>query len=489
MKQIATDTYFIGSILIFSFFWSIFLLSEWGTDFGVYYATAYFLGDDYQIYKQAFDHKGPLYYLFLKGIGGLLGWGSHQAYISLSLTVSFYLLTIFYVAKHHIKNTMIITITVGLSFATLYQQPSNVSIALFQSAILLMYFHTIVEYSKIKNVFYLTLSIVLLSLAILTRIDSVIYVLLFLPSGFLSLKRGIIIRKLFFELVLGVGISFIICVIIFKYLNISLAEYYLHNVDFNRWYKPAYGWGILYRPKHLTLLMVSGLLPTVIIILNKILFHNVQGFGSMIIRIVMVNRNTLSIMILLMSVVGWIYSMTDKNYHLFILVPGMLFFIISNLSIFEKRISRFYPYFILYLVFICLCSLVPSVETVIQKENLFDPFDDHSDVKRYEQTIEDMRGRSTAYIVGGRGWPYLFSRVKPTTAINNWWLYYLPEPYTTRYTLKHHNRLINSANGYEFWINNKLLKKEDTSPLLQEILEVSNPLKSDGYYTKFAILK
>ena len=91
-------------IIFFAFFWSLFLLNEWGTDYGGYYAIARFLDEDYRLYKEAFDHKGPIYYIFLKCIGSLIGWGSKQAFVSLGITVSIYLLTIFYIAKNYTKN-------------------------------------------------------------------------------------------------------------------------------------------------------------------------------------------------------------------------------------------------------------------------------------------------------------------------------------------------------------------------------------------------
>jgi len=195
------------------------------------------------------------------------------------LTVSFYLLTIFFIVRSYINNTLLKAFLVGLSFATLFGQPSNVSIALFQSALLLLFFYTIAEYYQKPTARYLTISIVVLCMAILTRFDSIIYASLYFPVGLLQWRGDRLNRKTVIEVALGIVISVVLYTVIFKYLNITIANYYQHNVDFNQWYKPSYSLRLIHRPIHLSLLMVSGLFPTVLIIMNRILFNHEKGIG------------------------------------------------------------------------------------------------------------------------------------------------------------------------------------------------------------------
>ena len=490
-NSLFTHLLFLIVIVIFGFLWSVFLLKEWGSDFGAYYVTASFLDEDYQLYKDAFDHKGPVYYLFIRGLGNVIGWGALQAFITLGITVSFYLLSIFYVAKHYLKSNLLITIVIGLSFATLFQQPSNVSIALFQSALILLFFHAIHLLLQNRKVIYLIISLVVLSLATLTRIDSIIYILLFIPLVIIlggSKKEKI--RKFVSGFALGALASIVIIWIIFSYFGFSLNDFYLHNVHFNQWAHPSRSaLSMLYRPEQFKFFITTGLLPLSLILLNKIIFQNERMQNTSIFKNILVPERLLSLSTLLLSVLVWIYIGSDKDYHAFVLIPGLFFFNICNLNRIEKGIAKIIPASIVYFIIICTYALEPSVLTLHRKVNIFDPFDKYSDVKQYERTVEDMRGSTSAYIVGGRGWPHLFSGIKPATAINNWWLYYFPEPYITVHTLKDHNKLINQSNGYEFWIDNYLLNKGDTSPLFQEILDVSKPLSSDGYYTKFVIQK
>ena len=51
-------------ILCFALMWSLNLFIEWGTDFGVYYALPKFISENFNLYKEVFEHKGPLYFLF-----------------------------------------------------------------------------------------------------------------------------------------------------------------------------------------------------------------------------------------------------------------------------------------------------------------------------------------------------------------------------------------------------------------------------------------
>ena len=478
-------------IIFFSFFWSLFLLNEWGSDYGGYYAIARFLDEDYRLYKEAFDHKGPSYYIFLKFIGNIIGWGSKQAFFSLGATVSIYLLTIFYIAKNYTKNNLILLIITGLSFATLLQQPSNISISLFQFSLLLMFFFSLNKSQKKGKERYVLIAVILLCLAILTRIDSIIYITLFLPLIIQNWYKKNNFKKIVIALSSGAIFSALIVYTIFICMDFSFNDFYVHNIEFNEWLKLTQSskypiLAIFYRPEHLKLMILNGLLPLLVFILNQIISKKEKNnIKNIIARII--NPNNFSIFVLIISIVGWLYIASDKNYHIVMLTTGVIYFIISNIHLAEKVLLKNYSFLIIYISIICFYSLKPSIETIIKKNNLFDPFDEHSDIKRYEETIRDMADKSSVYIIGGRGWTYLFSNAKPKAATNDWWLYYKEETFTTEYLLKNHYLLVNNRSGYEFWIDNHLLDKNNTSKFFKEIINNSVPINSDGYYTKFTI--
>jgi len=480
-------------IIFFAFFWSLFLLNEWGTDYGGYYAIARFLDEDYRLYKEAFDHKGPIYYIFLKCIGSLIGWGSKQAFVSLGITVSIYLLTIFYIAKNYTKNNLVLLMITGLSFATLLQQPSNISISLFQFSLLLMFFFSLNQSHKKGGKRYILISVILLCLSILTRIDSIIYIILFFPLIIQNWNNKNSLKKIGIALISGSIFSLLIVYTIFICMDFSFNDFYIHNIKFNEWYKLTQSskysiLAVFYRPEHLKLMILNGLLPLSVFILNQMIYKKEKNNIKDIIAKIM-DPNNFSIFVLIISIAGWLYIASDKNYHIVMLTTGVIYFIISNIHLVEKMLLKNYSFLTIYISIICLYSLQPSIETITKKNNLFDPFDEYSDTKRYEETIKDMADKSSVHIIGGRGWTYLFSNTKPKAAINDWWLYYKKETFTTEYLLKNHYLLINNKNGYEFWVDNHLLDTNNTSKFFKEIINTSVPINSDGYYTKFIIKK
>jgi hypothetical protein len=153
-------------VIIILAIWSANLLTEWGVDFGVYYAGSYFLDEKYRIYNEFFTHKGPLYYLFLKAIGYFIGWGHWQAYLSLLLTMLiFYISIIFILINERITPLTFISGSL-ISLCLLYNQDTNSSIAFFQSSFLIISFWLLIKKNKISS---LNTSFFFLICAILSR--------------------------------------------------------------------------------------------------------------------------------------------------------------------------------------------------------------------------------------------------------------------------------------------------------------------------------
>ena len=63
--------------------WAFKELSTFGSDFGSYYANARFMSNDYKLYDQIFDHKGPFYFFILRKISLISGWGFYNSIYSL----------------------------------------------------------------------------------------------------------------------------------------------------------------------------------------------------------------------------------------------------------------------------------------------------------------------------------------------------------------------------------------------------------------------
>ena len=73
--------------IIIIIFWSFHELSILGADFGIYYIESKYASNDFRLYTEIFDHKGPFYFYFLKSIGQIIGWGPQKAILSLALSV------------------------------------------------------------------------------------------------------------------------------------------------------------------------------------------------------------------------------------------------------------------------------------------------------------------------------------------------------------------------------------------------------------------
>ena len=127
-KEILLLLFFFTPVLI----WCFKELTNFGTDFGFYYSGAYFISDDYSLYKEFFDHKGPVFYLFLKIIGNLIGWGIPQSIISLFFSLMVFFIPIAYFINKFCKTIFSKISMFLLSISILFGQTSNSSIAFFK---------------------------------------------------------------------------------------------------------------------------------------------------------------------------------------------------------------------------------------------------------------------------------------------------------------------------------------------------------------------
>ena len=120
----------ILSLLLLSFLWSSLIFFYWSYDYGLYYNQAVNLSNDYKIYSNFFDTKGPLYYLFIKIISQFIGIGKIQSYITLGLTTFLFFLSIFLIINQRTKKNFLLLFFFLISI--LHQQNINISLVLFQ---------------------------------------------------------------------------------------------------------------------------------------------------------------------------------------------------------------------------------------------------------------------------------------------------------------------------------------------------------------------
>jgi len=477
------------SILLITLIWSLHLFVELGSDFGFYYATSYFLSDEYLLYKEAFTHKGPLYFIFIKSIGGIIGWGYIQSYVTLVITaLCFYLPIIYILYKKAYKNTNKFII-IFISIALLYKQDTNLSISLLQSGLLIMSFYFLLESLRNVNGNFYVFSVVFFALAVLVRIDAAVYSPAFLVALIFMYQNDIkviSILKIAVTSIIGLVLPFIACL---YYLDFSLQDFVIHNVDFNAYYKNDNLIKMIFRPLHFSLLMSNGL---ILFFLYLIVYLTTDPpFFSLKNNFKKFNLDRaqflLAILLIVLGFILWIISHSDTNYHVFFIVTPLVFFI-SFFGGVKDISTKVFLLALPILLYVVMLTVSDGLRVILKKPQCINNYlCQESDAYSYMKTIDGMKNKENPSIIGGIGWLYFFSDTKPKGPINNWFLYQRQIPFITKAQLDAHNELINQPSGYEFWIYTDFLNGDERSKYLKQILTISSPVYDEGDWTRYKI--
>jgi hypothetical protein len=480
--------------------WATRLFVEWGTDYGIYYAGSFFIStlfentEEYRLYEEFFDHKGPVYYLFLKLVGYIIGWGHYQSFVSLYLSILVFYIPIYLIIK---KNTKTFTSSIFfllLALLLISNMPTNASIGIFQMGLITISFYYLLQAKN--NLFFFNISYLFFILAVFTRIDSIFFIFPFLYFFYLrnKIEKNYMKQILIYIILIPSSLLFILT----EFFGSSFNQFYNHNITFNFWYSDietqkslkTFLINIL-KKEHFTLLTKSLLLPIAIFLMAKIFAKiNTNLDWDYLRRKVLSGKNfkeSIMFLIILSAILVWT-RVFDKNYHLLVLSIS-LFFVIVNLC---KFLGNFKYLQITFIPFL-LWSLSTDMGFVLKLKNnnfscIHDYFCEESDLKNYEKTINfiNTRNMNEVHIVGGRGWAYFFSNTKPARTINDWVFFY---GYSSKELISSHKKLLNKEKGYLFWIDNKLFEKDNTknSKLFLEIIDGSQYIESQGRYSMYQI--
>jgi hypothetical protein len=482
--------------------WSLRIFIEWGNDFGIYYSGSFFISDlfsneKYRIYEEFFDNKGPVYYLFLKFIGRVIGYGYYQAYISFYLSILVFYIPIYFIIKKNTKTFYSSLFFLTLALLLLVDQHTNSSIALFQSGLLIISFYYLLTAKN--NLFFFYNSYLFFVLAVFTRIDSILFIFPFLYYFYFKIKTNCHqIKFLIFYIVI---IPCIFLFLLIKFFDTSFLEFYRHNFSFNFWYNDAIRGNTLndfivhiIKKNHLKLLTLSFLLPVAIFLLASILenikfSHNRKKISFLKTFLNKDFKKIILFLIFFSSILLWL-KVYDKDYHLLVLSVPLLFVII-NLSQF------FLKHKYLQIIFMPFLLWSLSTEFVFLNKIKYNNFEclqnlfcKYSDAASYKKTIDSIMisNLSEIHIVGGDGWIYFFSQKKPTQSIMDWILYFKGNyNYKTEPLMISHKKLIQNKSGYLFWIHNDLQHLGQDSDLFLEIINSSEFIEDQGRYSMYKI--
>lgn len=211
-------------ITFISILYSSPFFSDLSTDMGAYYLGASLINESFILYQDWFDHKGPIIYGFLSILNYIIGKSIYAIYFSITFIFAIFLCTIIYILSNNkfILFEKILILVFASSF--FYIQDFNFCISLIQYIFLFFAFHLYLN-QKIK------LSIFFITLSILTRIDSFIYLFPIIFHFFFIQKNSIYETIKF---ILTFVIIFLITLSILSIaLNFGIQDYFKTNFIWN----------------------------------------------------------------------------------------------------------------------------------------------------------------------------------------------------------------------------------------------------------------
>jgi hypothetical protein len=500
LNLISVEKLLIFFILIFiSLIWSLLLFRYWNSDYGLYYNSAVNISDQYRLYKELLDNKGPLYHFFINAISKFIGVGVIQAYLTLALTLFSFFFCLFFIIFNRSKNNYFLILF--LSVSILFYQNTNLSLPIFQCGIVILSFYFLLKSFHNLNNNYLYISFFLYVLSFFTKVDVIVY----MPVYFITVLLLYNNKKSIFK-ILTIYIFFIIeflFVYLFfsKYFDFSFYDYYIHNFEYNfKASSPVTDSFIkIFRsPVHIGLIMSTGIGIIFVEIFSNVYQEYFKNFKSLFI-----NKNKerfISLIIIFLGVFFWLWAGSDKNYHVFMIYTPMIFFIAYYWHFLKITKIKLY-FFYIVTIFYSIVTIYAEQKNSI-KNGCFLNKKPCGEIIEMTKTIDDIKinNYEDIIVIGNNGWLYLLSNTKPTTAIGDWFFYLkgiknnkIISEFDTDYLLITYNKLLQKKSGYIFWMHKSfidLLDSKDyyvSSDRIKTILSISTIIEDQGSYMKLRI--
>ena len=469
-------------ISIFSIFWSLSLFYTWPSDYGIYYSMGNFINEDYRLYKEAFDTKGPAYLFFLKFIGIFIGQGIWQSFYSLFLTVILYFFSFLLIINKYVKDKFQKFFLIFLCIASLTYHDALSSISIFQSSMCIFSFYFLFKSLEDKKSIYFIISANFFILSVLTRVDTSVYAIVYFVFFLLLIKEKIINFNQFLILIFS---NIFLIFLIFFYYQITPLEFYQANIDhYGKFAVPSNYktkiYILIYRLDQFLMLTKQGLIPSFLFVLGIYFYKKYYGSLQYI-------KNSLALFLVIVGVIFSIYSESHSYRHIHIVVTPALFFIIYNFRVINLRK---YNYIFATIIIILFSSnfYINIFKNVIINKCYLDILCENSKYKEARETILELdysqpNKIKKIDIIGTAGWIYIFTKTKPNLAIMNWNLYHQLAYYPTTYTIKQHKELLLREKGSILWISKNILTLP--SEYLIEITNTFKLIEDQGMFYKY----
>ena len=486
-------------LIIFTFssiLWSTRIYFDLGTDFGQYLTGSIFLNnDDYKLYTDHFDNKGPVFYLFLKFTFYLSSFDFNKVIIPFILALFVYFIPqIYFINKLHYKNKLFSIMLYAVLLATLFEMNVNSIIFFFTNGLLFLTFifsyYLIQEKVVDKKNIYFILALIFFWLACNSIVTSLIFFPAILFIFFYKLNEDKIFSNKIVTSVLFLFIPIIIYFIIQLFLQFNFEDYIKSNILFNLEYKyndtqnyTSFLFN-LNRKDQFYYFLATGIIFLFFQILmsyyEKISFKKFKLFKN---TQVVENFSLLICILGLILVVG---LNINKSYYALLFVTPVVFSSIILKKYFDNKFFKIS--IILISFYTCFLVFGSSFSKVIFKNECIKNIicEKNQSIVWNEIVIdEDTKSQENLVIIGpSYGWPYVYLKKKPAGSIINSFLYNSNYYYKNSSMLKLHKRIISDNNIKIFWINNTLLQKKNNNFYLNELIKNSEELSRKNYFTK-----
>ena len=487
--NILRDKLYLPTIFLFivSFIWFSKIFYIWDHDTGLWYLISNHFNKDYIPYSNEFDNKGPLFFIFIKFITSIIGYGVYQAYILYSLTIFLFFLILLYLLNKKKLDYKIFWILI-LSFSSIFflRKPHIVFILFYYSFFIPFIYCLITSIVK-KNTNYLLLSVIFFSLSSIILIDVYLYSLLLILTHiyiFLLNKKNLLA---FTQYSLLYFFVFLIINYLPKiYYGYSFEDFFLSYFLYNL-SSPSIG--PLSSIKFIYFLVITLILPlfTIIIFNSNFLSLLNKRYDYFIL-----------LLFILITIIKYFYFSDGSSgrYIIYLYIPLIYFIIHFSEFIKINKITLIFSIFVM--IFVHGKNLAPPVLKNIVLHKCFLNFfcDAPSYANLFKETLDYLNKNNDKkyYFVGINSWILVITNSDFHGVINNHYIYSCKsgnctdqidnnEPWFSNGLLQAHNNFLNGKYGNLVIHNHGFVRHTDQlSKFWREIKRREESWKSLDHY-------
>ena len=451
--NIFRDKFYLPAIFLFlvSFIWFSKIFYIWDHDTGLWYLISNHFDKDYIPYGNEFDNKGPLFFLFIKLVSNIIGYGVYQAYILYSLTIFLFFIILLYLLNKKKLDYQIFWILI-LSFSSIFflRKPHIVFI-LFYYSFFIPFIYCLINSIIKKNSNFLFLSVIFFSLSSIILIDVYLYSpLLVLTHIYLYLFN----KKNLLTFTLYAFLYFLVFLIINYlpkiYYGYSFEDFFLSYFLYNL---SGPSTGPVNSIEFIYFLVLTLILPLFLITI----------FYSNFLRVLTKKYDYFIIAIfILITIFKYFYFSDGRNgrYLLYLYIPFIYFII--HFSEFIKINKIIMTFSIIIMLFVHGKNLAPPIlKNIIQHKCFINFFcDAPSYANLFKGTVDYLNKNKDKkyYFVDINSWILVIKNSDFHGVINNYYIYSCKsgnctdkidknEPWFTNGLLEAHNNFLNGKYG------------------------------------------